>query len=158
VKPELGTDPFEVGGLNVQLTVTTTVPFWDSVIVADVKATSVMVSVHLVFGQPGAPGIGLVGALVVVVNVTLPFLMSLAGTEVVPVSVTDAGFCPGGWVAPAGFVHVAVGFPVAVRFWVVSKFPSPAYVTVAVSVRPLSVNDGPDLTCGLAARAEGTKE
>jgi hypothetical protein len=153
VNPELGTGPLEVGGEKVQLTVTTTEFCWASWMVADVNATSVMVSVHLVFGQPGAPGIGLTGAPVVVVSVTLPFLMSLAGTAVTPVSVTDAGFCPGGWVAPAGFVQIAVGFPVAVSVCVVSKFPSPAYVTVAVSVDPLSVNDGPDLTCGLAAVA-----
>jgi len=65
-----------------------------------------MVSVHLAFGQPGAPGIGLTGALVVVVSVTFPFLMSLAGTAVTPLSVTAAGFCPGRCVAPAGFVQI----------------------------------------------------
>ena len=99
MKPELGTGPFDVGGLNVEFTVTTTEFCWDSWIVAEVNATSVMVSVHFVFGQLGAPRIGLTGALVVVVRVTSPFLMSLAGIDVVPVSVTAAGFCPGGWVA-----------------------------------------------------------
>jgi hypothetical protein len=51
VKPELGTGPFDVGGLNVQFTVSTSspgsnVPFslasWNSVIVAEVNAMSVM--------------------------------------------------------------------------------------------------------------------
>jgi len=57
-----------------------------------VNATSVIVSVHLVFGQPGAPGIGLVGGAVVVEIVTFPFLMSPALTGVAPVVVTGAGF------------------------------------------------------------------
>jgi hypothetical protein len=94
--------------------------------VADVNATSVIVSVHCTPGQSGAPGIGVVGANVVVEMVTFPFLMSLAGTAVVPVKVTSAGFWPGGCCLPDGFVHVAVGFPVAVRFCWVSKFPRPA--------------------------------
>lgn len=135
VKPEDGTDPFDVGELNVQFTVSTSspasnVPFWfeswKSVIVADVNAMSVMFSVHCGFGQSGAPGIGVVGGLVVVLIVTFPFLMSPAGIAVDPVTLTSAGFCPGGWVAPAGFVHVDVGFAVAVSTCSVSKFPSPA--------------------------------
>jgi hypothetical protein len=85
-----------------------------------------MVSVHIGFGQPGAPGIGDVGAPVVVVIVTFPFLMSPLGTAVDPVKVTGAGFWPGGCVAPAGFVHVAVTFPVALNVCRVSKFPRPA--------------------------------
>jgi hypothetical protein len=40
-------------------------------------------------------------------------LMSPAGTAVGPVRSTSAGFWPGGWVAPAGLGHVAVGFPLA---------------------------------------------
>jgi hypothetical protein len=70
VKALAGTEPVLVGGLNVTFTVSTSspasnVPFpfesWNTWIVADVNATSVMVSVQLGFGQPGAPGIGLVG-------------------------------------------------------------------------------------------------
>jgi hypothetical protein len=67
VKPDLGTTPLEVAGLNLQFTVSTSspesnVPFafasWNSMIVAEVKATSVMFSVHCALGQPGVPGIG----------------------------------------------------------------------------------------------------
>jgi hypothetical protein len=55
VNPDCGTEPFDVGGLNVQLTVNTSSPAskiplalasWNTVMVADVNATSVMVSVH----------------------------------------------------------------------------------------------------------------
>ena len=135
MKPDVGTDPFDVAGLNVQFTVSWSSPgsnvplefaSWKSLIVAEVKATSVMFSVHCGLGQPGAPGIGVTGAPVVVVIVTFPFLMSPAGTAVAPVSVTAAGFWPGGCVAPAGLVQVAVGFPVADKVWSVSKFPRPA--------------------------------
>ena len=135
VKPELGTGPFDVGGLNVQLTVSTSspgskMPFalesWNTVIVADVYARSVMSSVHCGFGQSGAPRIGVVGGFVTVVIVTFPFLMSLTGIVVDPDTSASAGFWPGGWVAPAGFVHVDVGFAVAVTFCCVVKFPSPA--------------------------------
>src|SRR5262249_9221277 len=84
VKPEAGTEPLDVGGLKVTFTVSTSspgsntpLPFesWKSWIVADVNATSVMFSVHIGFGQPGAPGIGVTGAPVTVVIVTFPFLM-----------------------------------------------------------------------------------
>jgi hypothetical protein len=104
-KVNLGTAPLDVGELNVQLTVSTSspvsnVPFsfesWNSVIVADVNAMSVIVSVQFGFGQSGAPAIGVVGAPVVVAIVTLPFLMSPAGTAVEPVTSTSAGFCPAG--------------------------------------------------------------
>jgi hypothetical protein len=136
VKPELGTDPFELAGLNVQLTASTSVSqrpksplaavwSWNSLIVAEVKDTSVMTSVQFGFGQPGAPGTGLTGAAVVVEMVTFPFLMSPAGTGVAPTSVTGAGFCPGAWFPP-WFVHVEVVPPVAVRTCRVSKFPRPA--------------------------------
>src|SRR5215211_4464063 len=99
---------------------------WNSVIVAEVKAISVMFSVHRGLGQSGAPGIGVTGAPVTVEIVTLPFLMSPAGTAVDPETVASAGFWPGGCVAPAGLVQVAVGCPVADRVWSVSKFPRPA--------------------------------
>ena len=92
MKPEVGTGPLDVAGLKVTFTVITVAPCWESVIVADVNATSVMFSVQFAFGQSGAPGIGVTGAAVVVVIVTFPFLMSLAGIEVDPVKVTSAGF------------------------------------------------------------------
>ena len=96
-----GTGPFDVGELNVQLTVSTSSPAsnvplslasWNSVMVAEVNAISVMFWVHCVFGQPGAPGTGVTGGLVVVAIVTFPFLMSPAGTAVDPVTVVGAGF------------------------------------------------------------------
>ena len=88
VKPDPGTGPLDVGGLKVTFTVITVAPCWESVIVADVNATSVMFSVQLDPGQSGAPGIGVTGGFVVVVIVTFPFLMALAGIAVAPVKVT----------------------------------------------------------------------
>jgi len=89
----VGTAPFEVAGLKVQLTVSTVVPggCW-TVMVALVNDMSVMISVQLVLGHPGAPGIGDVGALVVTVNGVLPFIISLAGIASLPVTVIGAGF------------------------------------------------------------------
>jgi hypothetical protein len=114
-----------------------------TVIVALVKARSVIVSVQFEFGQPGAPAIGLFGGgLVVTVNVTLPFLTSDAGRDCEPETETGAGFCPGGCEFPEGLVQVAVAFAVAARFTRTSPAPSPANAPVAVSVRPLSVKDG----------------
>jgi len=82
----------------VHETVSTTVGAGCStVIVALVKATFVIVSVQLELGQPGAPWIGLVGGFVVTENVTLPLMIDDFGIDCEPVSVTDAGFCPGGW-------------------------------------------------------------
>src|SRR5262245_49540558 len=49
--------------------------------------------------------------------------MSLAGTAVEPVTLATAGFWPGGWVWPAGFVQLAVGLAVADRLCCVLKFP-----------------------------------
>jgi hypothetical protein len=102
VKPDVGTAPFDVGGLNAQFTVSTSVsnvPFaswsWLSLIVAEVNAMSVMASVQFGLGQPGAPGMGVTGAPVVVLIVTFPFLMSSAGTAVPPEVVVGAGFWPG---------------------------------------------------------------
>ena len=130
----------EVGGLKVQLTVSTTVGggCW-TVITALVNDTSVIVSVQLEFGQPGAPGIGDTGALVVTLNATLPFLIADAGMATDPVKVTAAGFCPGGLLTPEGLVQVAVGLPVADRLTCRFVFPSPASAPDAVKVRPLSV-------------------
>src|SRR5262249_643855 len=136
VKPEPGTGPLDTGGLKVTFTVCTSSPgisntplpsvSWKSWIVPDVNATSVMFSVRSGFGQPGAPRIGVSGAPVTVVIVRFRFLMSNLVPAVDPVRVTGATFRPGGWVAPAGFVHAAVAFPVAVTICRVSKFPRPA--------------------------------
>src|SRR6266481_7754297 len=99
VLPE--TAPSEVAGLNEQLTVSTTFPGGCSTVtVALVNATSVIVSVQLGFGQPGAPGTGETGPAVVALKATLPFLIALAGMDCVPVSVTSAGFWPGAWFPP----------------------------------------------------------
>jgi len=57
-----GTAPSDEGGLIVHDSVRTSAPFCETVIVALVNETSVIVSVHCLFGQPGAPqalGIGL---------------------------------------------------------------------------------------------------
>ncbi len=105
---------------------------------------SVIVSVQLLPGQSGAPGIGFGdGGLVVTLNATFPFFTADAGIDSLPVTVTGAGFCPGGLFAPEGLVHVAVGFAVADKITKMSVFPSPARLPEAVRVRPLSVNEGP---------------
>jgi len=53
-----GTGPLAVGELNVQLTVSTSVPGGCStVMVAEVNARSVMFSVQFGLGHSGAPGI-----------------------------------------------------------------------------------------------------
>ena len=92
----LGTAPFDVGELNVQLTVRTVLPGGCSTVtIAEVKARSVIVCVQLGFGHPGAPGMGLVGAVVVTIKGVFPFLISLAGIAWLPVTVSVAGFCPG---------------------------------------------------------------
>src|SRR5207253_4409488 len=100
-------------------------------------------------------GIGDSGAAVVTLNGVLPFLISVAGIDWVPVRVTSAGFCPGAWLPP-WFVHVAVGFPVAVKVTRTSPFPRPASSPAALSVRPLSVKAGrlwSPCRCTLAAYA-----
>ena len=92
----LGTAPLEVGALKVHEIVKTTVPAGCStVIVAEVNANSLMLSVQFGFGQPGAPGMGVVGAVVTTENVVVPFLISEAGIATLPVTVVGAGFCPG---------------------------------------------------------------
>jgi len=100
----LGTAPFVVGELKVQVTVRTKVPpvplefaGWKTVIVALVNARSVIVSVHFELGHCGAPGIGLVGGSVVTWNATFPFLsIDSEGMNWPPLTVVGAGFCPGG--------------------------------------------------------------
>jgi hypothetical protein len=82
VKPLSGTEPLLVDGLNVQFTVITSspasnMPFplesWNTWIMADVNAISVMFSVHPALGQLGAPAIGVTGGFVSVLMVTFPF-------------------------------------------------------------------------------------
>jgi len=108
-----------------------------------VKDMSVMISVHDELGQSGAPGIGLVGECVVKLKGVLPFLISLAGMDTLPVTVTGAGFCPGAWnVLPPGFPHVPVGLATAEMFTITSPNPSPESSPDVVSVRPLSVKAG----------------
>ena len=72
----------------------------DTVIVAEVKARSVMSCLQFGLGQPGAPGTGVCGVFVVTMKATLPFLISLAGMDCVPVTVSSAGFWPGAWFPP----------------------------------------------------------
>jgi hypothetical protein len=114
-------------------------------------------SVQLEPGQSGAFGIGFgVGGFVVTVNATVPFLIWDAGIDVEPVTVTGAGFCPGGWFFPDGLVQVAVGFAVALSKIERSSFPSPASAALALSVSPLSVKEGllfGGFKCTLAAYA-----
>src|SRR5215208_7765667 len=132
----------------------TTVPGGCStMIVALVKATSVISASQLLFGQPPCLPVGSAGAPVTTLNVTLPFLIEPAGMLCVPVRVTDPGFCPGASLPP-GLVQVTVGVPVAVKVTVKSSFPSPASAPVELSVRPLSVKVGsPPLKWTLAAAA-----
>jgi hypothetical protein len=70
----VGTVPSDVAGVNEQVRVKTTLfppaGCW-TVIVVDVNDTSVMVSVRLRLGQPGAPGIGLTGGAVLTLNDTV---------------------------------------------------------------------------------------
>ena len=88
--------PFALGELNVQLSVSTVFPAGCCTVrVEDVNARSVIVCVQFGFGQPGAPGIGFVGAVVVTRKFTFPFLISLAGIAWLPVTVSAAGFWPG---------------------------------------------------------------
>ena len=91
----LGTAPLDVGALNLHEIVKTTVPPCSTVIVAEVNARSSMLWVQFGFGQPGAPGMGVVGAVVVTENGVVPFLISDAGIATLPVTVIGAGFWPG---------------------------------------------------------------
>jgi hypothetical protein len=83
----------EVGGLKVQVAVSTVVPTGCcTVTTALVKAISVMASVHIGFGHPGAPRIGDTGGAVVTLKGVFPFLIALAGMASLPETVTGAGF------------------------------------------------------------------
>src|SRR6266508_5519427 len=127
---------------------------WYTVIVALLNVTSVMSSVHFGFGQSGAPGIGVTGPAVSTLQDRFPFLISLPGMASTPVSTASAGFCPGGWVSPAGLVHAAVGCPVATTVMTTSPFPKPASFPEAFRNSPISLNTGePFLKCTFAARA-----
>jgi hypothetical protein len=76
--------------------------------VADVKAKSVIAAVQLALGHPACAGVGCAGGSVVTLKARLPFLISLAGSDWLPVTVTSPGFWPGAWLPP-WFVHVVVG-------------------------------------------------
>src|SRR5918911_5385812 len=138
-----GTRPSAVGGLKRQLTVSTMDAFavagCCTVMIALVNATSVSVSVHCRLGQSGAPGIGEVGCAVVTLKVVFPFLISVCEMVWLPATVTGAGFWPGGWFLPDGFVQVAVGLPVAVSVTRTSCCPSPARAPDVFRCRPWSV-------------------
>jgi len=137
----------------VQDAVNTVTPFCCTVKVADVNAMSVIVADQLLFGQPACCGVGCAGGFVVTLNETLPFLIWLEGIAVLPVTLTEAGFCPGA-VFPPWFVQSAVGLAVALSVATRSPFPSPVSETFSVSVRPLSLNVGlPCLKCTFAASA-----
>src|SRR5215218_2050245 len=113
-----------------------------------------MFSVQFEPGQSGAPAIGVVGEPVLTLKLRLPFLISAAGSACTPVNVTSAGFWPGGWVLPDGFVHVATGCPVAVRVMTTSPLPSPVSAPDEFRNRPPSLKTGlPCLKCTFAANA-----
>src|SRR5204863_188991 len=98
---------------------------------------SVIVSTHFAFGQPGAPGIGVWGGSVVTSKVTFPFLISDAGIDCEPETVTGAGFCPGGRCSPVpGLVQVAVAFADAESKMTTSSLPRPTSAPTAFSVNP----------------------
>src|SRR5947209_978788 len=102
-----------------------------------------MVSIQFGLGQPGAPGIGDVGATVTTLKETLPFFISSAGIACVPCTLIGAGFCPGGCVPPfPGLVQVAVAFAVALNVITRSSFPSPAKLPTVCKTKPLSANVG----------------
>jgi hypothetical protein len=85
----------------VHAIVSTTVPAGCStVMVAEVKARSSIVSVQFGFGQSGAPGMVASGGSVWTLNGVLPFLSSSAGIASEPVTVIGAGFCPGAALPP----------------------------------------------------------
>jgi hypothetical protein len=137
-----GTGPFEVGGLNLQLTVRTTVPGGCSTVsVALVNARLSIDSVQFEFAQSGAPAIVAGAEVVLTLNGVVPFLISVFGISWVPVNVIGAGFWPGEAFPPL-FVHVDVTFPVAVSVILTSAFPSPDSSPEALRNRPPSVNDG----------------
>src|SRR5215208_4076248 len=77
---------------SVNVCVSTVWPPCTTVMVALVKATSVICAVQLPFGQPACAAVGCAGAPVVTAKLRLPFLISVAGIDCVPVSVTVAGF------------------------------------------------------------------
>src|SRR5262249_21409072 len=107
---------------SVKVCSRTVTPPWTTVIVALVNFTWVIVAVQLSFGPPpSVPGTGFGGGTVVTLKNKVPFLMSLAGTAKVPVSVILPGFCPGAGLVP-WFVQVTEGVPVAERVMSTSPF------------------------------------
>src|SRR3990172_12737091 len=137
------TGPSLVAGLKVQLTTRTTLPAGCStVIVALVNARSRMFSLQPGLGQSGAPGIDDGGAVVVTLNGVLPFLISDAGIETLPVTLIGAGFCPGTLLWSPGLVQFAVTSAVASIVTRTSPLPSPANSPEAVKLSPLSTKEG----------------
>ena len=132
-----------LGPLNAKHAAKTSVPTGCSTSTrASVNLKSVIVSVQFGFGQSGAPAIGEVGGRVVTENEVVPFLISVLGIGSWPATVAGAGFCPGGWVAPAGFVQTAVACAEANSSTRMSPLPSPARKPDEVNVSPLSKKDG----------------
>ena len=60
--------------------------------VALVKSMSVIAAVQLSLGHPASAAVGCAGGFVVTPNERVPFLISLAGNDSPPVTVTAAGF------------------------------------------------------------------
>jgi hypothetical protein len=111
-------------------------PCW-TVIVALVNERSVIATLPFP-GHSRAPGIGVVGGLVVTVKVALPFLSSTC----VPETESGAGFRGGNRWRPDRSVHVVVTLAVALKLTTMSSAPKPAKAPLAVSVSPLSVKKG----------------
>src|SRR5215208_4631166 len=121
--------------------------------VADVKSRSVIAAVQLALGHPACAGVGCAGGSVVTLKARLPFLISLAGSDWLPVTVTSAGFWPGAWLPP-WLVHVVAGSAVAVSVIRTSPLPRPASAPVAFNTTPWSAKTGdPFLKCTLTASA-----
>src|SRR5678815_5040793 len=118
------------------------------VIVALVKAKSVIWAVQFALGQPACWAVGCAGGLVVTANDTVPFFTCDEGIAWLPVTLTEAGFWPGAWLPPL-FVQVAVGLAVAVRVTRMSPLPRPASEPFPVNVSPLSVKEGVPLKLSL---------
>jgi hypothetical protein len=111
------------------------------VMVADVKAMSVIAVDQLALGHPACAGVGCAGGSVVTLKARLPFLISLAGSDWLPVTVASPGFWPGAWLPP-WFVHVVVGSAVAVSVISTSPLPRPARDPLAFRTSPWSANCG----------------
>src|ERR687891_346324 len=106
--------------------------------VAEVKSTSVMVAVHLRFGQTTA-GLGAGGSAGVTSKEVRPFLPWMSDCD--PDAFPDVS-CPGATL-PAGFVQVTEPVPVASSTTVRFSLPRPDTFPVTLRVVPSSVKVGP---------------